>query len=96
MIVFSESQILWQECATVKSIIYDTPYSRIRSETISMAIELYSRDLEQFAFHGLPRFHMPKHFSERADTSLVNTLSTLFSISLTNLIDILIEMFFQI
>lgn len=66
-----DAEILWQECAAVKSIIYDTPYCTIKSESILMIVSLYSRHLEYFAFYGLPKFHMNKQFSKRADTSLV-------------------------
>ncbi len=32
-------------------------------------MELYKTDLETYAHQGLPRFHMPKSFHERADSA---------------------------
>lgn len=34
-------------------------------------VELYHSDLEVFAHKQLPRFHMPRSFHDRADSSLI-------------------------
>ena len=42
--------------APVKSLLYNTPYSRANQFSINLAVELYRMDLEVYAHRGLPRF----------------------------------------
>ncbi|XP_054162350.1 uncharacterized protein LOC128960302 [Oppia nitens] len=65
------SEIVWQESESVKSVIYDSPIFSMKSESLFIITSMYSSNLEHLAFHGLPRYHMSNKFSQRADTSLV-------------------------
>ncbi|XP_071512758.1 uncharacterized protein [Panulirus ornatus] len=66
-----KKEIIWQLQAPVKSIVYDTPFTRITTPVMLAITELYKRELEVFGHKQLPRFHMPKAFHDRSDSSLV-------------------------
>lgn len=66
-----KKEIIWQERAPVKSVVYDTPYARITTPMVLTIIELYKRDLEVFAHKQLPRFYMARSFHDRSDSSLL-------------------------
>ena len=53
----------------MKSLVYNTPYSRANQYSINLAIELYKTDLEVYCHQGLPRFSRSKSFHERPDSS---------------------------
>ncbi|GFG34363.1 hypothetical protein Cfor_08971 [Coptotermes formosanus] len=63
--------VLWQERAPVRSILYDSSYIKMTSESVLTAIDLYRLDLHVYAHHGLPRFYMPRSFHERVDSLLL-------------------------
>ena len=44
-----------QQRAPVKSVVYDTPFSRMTPFYINMLVELYRTDLECYAHKRLPR-----------------------------------------
>ncbi|XP_063610976.1 uncharacterized protein LOC134784757 isoform X1 [Penaeus indicus] len=67
----SKKEILWQRRAPVKSIVYESPYAKITTSVMMQLVELYHSDLEVFAHKQLPRFHMPRSFHDRADSSLI-------------------------
>nr|XP_045596063.1 F-box only protein 39-like isoform X1 [Procambarus clarkii] len=67
----SKDEIIWQQHAPVKSIVYDNPYARVTTPVIPTIIDLYKQDLEVYAHKQLPRFHMPRSFQDRIDSSLV-------------------------
>ena len=60
-----------QQRAPVKSVVYNTPYSRMTPFMINMIVELYRTDLECYAHKMLPRFYMKKSFNDRADSALL-------------------------
>ncbi|KAK7069064.1 hypothetical protein SK128_017452 [Halocaridina rubra] len=63
--------IIWQERAPVKSVVYDSPYAKITPPVVLTIIELYKSDLEVFAHKQLPRFYMPRSFHDRIDSTLL-------------------------
>ncbi|CAL4115806.1 unnamed protein product, partial [Meganyctiphanes norvegica] len=67
----SQIERVWQPGAPVKSIIYDSPYAKIITSEIMQIVTYYGRDLEVFAHKQLPRFHIPRHFHDRVDSSLL-------------------------
>ncbi|XP_066981558.1 uncharacterized protein [Macrobrachium rosenbergii] len=66
-----KKEIIWQERAPVKSIVYDSPYARITTPMMLTIIELYKADLEVFVHKQLPRFYMPRSFHDRIDSTLL-------------------------
>ncbi|XP_067135359.1 F-box/LRR-repeat protein 3 [Centruroides vittatus] len=66
-----KTEVMWQEGAPIRSIIYKTPYNRITVQSALTAATMYTNDLECYAFIGIPRFYMPKPFQERGDSPLV-------------------------
>ena len=62
---------LSQQRAPVKSVVYNTPYSRMTPFMINMIVELYRTDLECYAHKMLPRFYIKKSFNDRADSALL-------------------------
>merc|ERR1719334_1855477 len=62
-------EITFQTRAPVKSIVYDTPFTRATQYSIDTVMELYRSDLEVYCHRGLPRFHRPRGFLNRADTA---------------------------
>merc|ERR1719414_321439 len=65
------NEMVLQQRAPVKSVVYDTPYSRVTPFYVNMLVELYKTDLECFANKRLPRFHMKRTFHERPDSSFL-------------------------
>jgi len=66
-----KEEMVLQQRAPVKSIVYDTPFSRMTPFYINMLVELYRTDLECYAHKRLPRFHMNKSFHDRPDSALL-------------------------
>lgn len=62
-------EITFQGRAPVKSVVYDTPYTRASALAINCAVDMYKSDLECYAHKRLPRFHMPRSFHERPDSA---------------------------
>eukprot|EP00095_Tigriopus_kingsejongensis_P000406 maker-scaffold19_size710362-snap-gene-4.16 protein:Tk00406 transcript:maker-scaffold19_size710362-snap-gene-4.16-mRNA-1 annotation:"hypothetical protein L798_10119" len=62
-------EITFQTRAPVKSVVYDTPYTRVSNFAINIVVEMYRTDLECYAHKRLPRFPMAKSFFDRPDTS---------------------------
>ena len=62
-------EITFQTRAPVKSVVYDTPYTKASTFAINLAVDLYKTDLECYAHQRLPRFHMPKSFHDRPDSA---------------------------
>ncbi|XP_018027591.1 uncharacterized protein LOC108682857 isoform X1 [Hyalella azteca] len=67
----SKKELYWQQRAPVKSIVYDSPYSKITTTQMLQVVEYYKGDLEVFAHKRLPRFYMPRSFHDRVDSSLL-------------------------
>ena len=55
--------------APVKSLVYDTPYTRANQCSVNLAVELYKTDLEVYCHRGLPRFTRSRSFHSRADSA---------------------------
>lgn len=66
-----EREVIWQERAPVRSIIYDSPLMKVHSESIMATIDLYSEDLRAYGHLGLPRFHRSRSFHDRVDALLL-------------------------
>ncbi|XP_042216474.1 F-box only protein 39-like isoform X2 [Homarus americanus] len=66
-----KNEIIWQQQAPVRSIVYNSPYAKIDTPVMLTIIELYKRNLEVFAHKQLPRFYMPRSFHDRIDSSLL-------------------------
>uniref|UniRef100_T1IND8 F-box domain-containing protein n=1 Tax=Strigamia maritima TaxID=126957 RepID=T1IND8_STRMM len=64
-------EIIWQEFAPVKSVVYESPYSKVTADSILTVVDLYSKDLQIYGHLSLPRFYMARSFHERADSNLV-------------------------
>jgi len=62
-------EITFQTRAPVKSVVYDTPYSRANQYSINLVVDLYKTDLEVYCHKGLPRFSRSRSFHERPDSS---------------------------
>ncbi|KAL0277063.1 UNVERIFIED_CONTAM: hypothetical protein PYX00_004479 [Menopon gallinae] len=65
------NDVLWQEEAPVKSIIFNSPTAMVQTDIILSTIEFYGNQLEVFAHHGIAYFQRPKSFHDRPDSSLV-------------------------
>ncbi|KAK5644515.1 hypothetical protein RI129_005815 [Pyrocoelia pectoralis] len=66
-----DRQLIWQECAPVKSIIYDSPHIGIQTLHLMTAVELYQKSLCIYGHKNLPRFYRSKSFHERIDCTLL-------------------------
>lgn len=66
-----EKEIIWQEFAPVKSILYDSPKIEVQNDAIISAVELYRKDLQIYGHKSLPKNYKLKSFHERADGSLL-------------------------
>ena len=53
----------------MKSLVYDTPYTRANQCSVNLAVELYKTDLEVYCHRGLPRFTRSRSFHSRADSA---------------------------
>ena len=67
----SDSDILIQERAPVRSITYNTPHVRVRPEKILSISEHYHFSLCSYIHLQIPRIYSHRSFNERADSSLV-------------------------
>lgn len=65
------NELLIQENAPVKAVVYDSPYSTIDPHTVLKLSHEYRNSLQVYGHLGLPRKHGSRSFSDRADTSLV-------------------------
>ncbi|KAF4521445.1 hypothetical protein B566_EDAN010602 [Ephemera danica] len=66
-----EGDVVWQQCAPVRSILYKSPYIRVSSNSVLTAIDQYRSDLEVYGHLSLPRFHRSSSFHDRADSLLL-------------------------
>ncbi|XP_052132942.1 uncharacterized protein LOC113216018 isoform X1 [Frankliniella occidentalis] len=66
-----EREVVWQEKAPVRSIIYNSPLTKIQSQSVMTIIDLYSQDLRAYGHLGLPRFQRSRSFHERVDALLL-------------------------
>jgi len=64
-----KKELTFQTKAPVKSLVYDTPYTRANQFSINIAVELYKTDLEVYCHRGLPRFTRSRSFHDRADSA---------------------------
>eukprot|EP00092_Neocalanus_flemingeri_P001028 GFUD01001097.1.p1 GENE.GFUD01001097.1~~GFUD01001097.1.p1 ORF type:complete len:570 (-),score=89.29 GFUD01001097.1:101-1810(-) len=64
-----KKELTYQTKAPVKSLVYDTPYTRANQFAINLAVELYKTDLEVYCHQGLPRFTRSRSFHDRADSA---------------------------
>lgn len=62
-------ELTFQSRAPVKSVVYDTPYTRVNQFSINLVVELYRTDLEVYVHRQLPRFSRSRSFHERADSA---------------------------
>ncbi|KAK7872795.1 hypothetical protein R5R35_011919 [Gryllus longicercus] len=63
--------VVWQDKAPVRSIVYDSPHVKVATQSILTTVDLYRGDLWVYAHKSLPRFHQPKAFQERVDSLLL-------------------------
>lgn len=68
-------QVIWQEGAPVKSVIYNSPEIEVSVSCIFNVSNLYCHTLEVLAYTGLPEYALHDSFEERADTALVYKLN---------------------
>ncbi|KAK4875105.1 hypothetical protein RN001_011527 [Aquatica leii] len=66
-----DKQMVWQECAPVKTVMYDSPHIGIQTFHLMSAIELYSKGLCIYGHKSIPRFYRSKSFHERVDSTLL-------------------------
>ncbi|KAF5289999.1 hypothetical protein FQR65_LT11665 [Abscondita terminalis] len=66
-----DRQLVWQECAPVKSVIYDSPHIGIQTFHLMTTIDLYKKGLRIYGHKNIPRFYRSKSFHERVDSSLL-------------------------
>ncbi|CAB4069466.1 FBXO39 [Lepeophtheirus salmonis] len=64
-----KNELTFQNKAPIKSIVYDTPYSKISAIAINLTVEMYKTDLEIYAHKRLPRFHTHRGFVNRPDSA---------------------------
>ncbi|TRY74482.1 hypothetical protein TCAL_01322 [Tigriopus californicus] len=62
-------ELTFQARAPVRSVVYDTPYTKVSNFSINLVVDMYGTDLECYAHKRLPRFTMAKSFYDRPDTS---------------------------
>ncbi|XP_022207835.2 uncharacterized protein LOC111064417 isoform X1 [Nilaparvata lugens] len=66
-----ERQLLWQEAAPVRTVLFSSPQCKLTTELILKCVDLYGAKLEVFGHLGIPRFHQPESFNERNDPFLL-------------------------
>jgi len=66
-----KKDLTYQTRAPVKSLVYDTPYTRANQCSVNLAVELYKTDLEVYCHRGLPRFTRSRSFHSRADSAYI-------------------------
>ncbi|GFY40336.1 f-box domain-containing protein [Trichonephila inaurata madagascariensis] len=66
-----ETQVIWQDGAPIRSIIYDTPEIKVSISCIFHASNIYCNTLEVFAYLGIPEYQLQESFEDRPDTSLI-------------------------
>ncbi|XP_014667993.1 PREDICTED: uncharacterized protein LOC106809426 [Priapulus caudatus] len=72
----TRSDMLLQEGAPVRSILYDTKYSVMKLNTLMFIVDNYASTLEVFAHQQIPRVHRPKSFQDRPDSNLLSLVRT--------------------
>ncbi|KAL1494260.1 hypothetical protein ABEB36_009884 [Hypothenemus hampei] len=63
--------LVWQEGAPVRSILYDSPEIGIKVDTLLTILDMFKHDLRAYGHLNIPKFHMPKAFCDRNDENLV-------------------------
>ncbi|KAJ8974662.1 hypothetical protein NQ317_011979, partial [Molorchus minor] len=66
-----EKPLIWQERAPVRTVLFDSPHIRLRTDSLMTALEFYRDDLRIYGHKNIPRFHRSKCFSERIDEPLL-------------------------
>ncbi|GIX88125.1 f-box domain-containing protein [Caerostris extrusa] len=66
-----DKEVVWQEGAPVRSVVYDTPENKVSISCIFNATNLYCNTLEVFAYLGLPQYQLQDNFEDRVDISLI-------------------------
>ncbi|XP_023347244.1 uncharacterized protein LOC111716066 isoform X2 [Eurytemora carolleeae] len=66
-----KKELTFQTRAPVKSIVYDTPYSKVNQFSVNLVVELYRTDLEVYCHKRLPRFSRSRSFHDRPDSSYI-------------------------
>lgn len=67
----TRAHVLIQPRAPVHGVFLRTPYSRVTNEFVMSLVENYSKTLRYFVQERLPRFHGPRGFHYRSDSSLL-------------------------
>jgi len=70
-----KKEVIYQTRAPVKSVVYDTPYTRATQYSIDTVVDLYRTDLEVYCHRGLPRFHRQRGFVHRPDSAYLSLAS---------------------
>jgi len=70
-----KKEITFQTRAPVKSIVYDTPFTRVTQYSVDTVVDLYRTDLEVYCHTGLPRFHRDRGFIHRPDEAYLTLAS---------------------
>ena len=70
-----KKEVVFQTRAPVKSVVYDTPYTRATQYSMDTVVDLYRTDLEVYCHSGLPRFHRQRGFVHRPDSAYLRYLS---------------------
>ncbi|XP_031350774.1 uncharacterized protein LOC116176386 isoform X2 [Photinus pyralis] len=65
-----DRQLIWQDGAPVKSILYDSPHTTQTLQLIN-AVELYRKTLTIYGHKNRPRYYRSKSFHERIDCTLL-------------------------
>ncbi|XP_067940080.1 F-box/LRR-repeat protein 21-like isoform X2 [Watersipora subatra] len=68
--------IMWQEGAPVRSVLYTTKFSQVHSLAIDTITVLYNTSLQVYGHLDLPRYHDSRSFTGRCDENLVNLIRT--------------------
>ncbi|GIY85740.1 f-box domain-containing protein [Caerostris darwini] len=66
-----DKEVVWQEGAPVRSVVYDTPENKVSISCIFNATNLYCNTLEVFGYLGLPQYQLQDNFEDRVDISLI-------------------------
>ena len=70
-----KKEVVFQTRAPVKSVVYDTPYTRATQYSMDTVVDLYRTDLEVYCHSGLPRFHRQRGFVHRPDSAYLSLAS---------------------
>ncbi|CAL1278165.1 unnamed protein product [Larinioides sclopetarius] len=66
-----DTQVIWQDGAPVRSLVYNTPEIKVSVSCIFTASSIYCNTLEVLAYLGLPDYNMQDNFEDRSDTALI-------------------------